>query len=68
MLIRSLFWMIVFLATGNYDIPRHSAASDYDIPRSSANEGTYDVPRSYEDLTADNNFEKDEQIPGDVPV
>jgi len=56
---------------GNYDIPRSAAASDYDIPRTTANEGTYDVPRSYEDLTmsgAEDTFDKDGDVPSDVPV
>ncbi|CAH3175838.1 unnamed protein product [Porites evermanni] len=54
--------------TGNYDIPRTPPTSNYDIPRASAHEGSYDVPRSYEDLTAEENLDKDGLVPRDIPV
>lgn len=58
---------ICFVGMENYDIPKSPSSSNYDIPRSSANEGTYDVPRSYEDLTkADDEFGKTQDVPGDV--
>ena len=60
-----------FSDTGNYDIPRSSAASDYDIPRATANEGTYDVPRSYDDLRmsgTDDTLNQDGGIASDIPV
>ena len=56
------------LETGNYDIPRTPPTSNYDIPRASAHEGSYDVPRSYEDLTAEENLDKDGLVPRDIPV
>ncbi|XP_068736694.1 muscle, skeletal receptor tyrosine-protein kinase-like isoform X2 [Montipora capricornis] len=53
----------------NYDIPKSAASSNYDIPRSSASEGTYDVPKSYEDLTENNDqYDDIQDVPRDVPV
>lgn len=53
---------------GNYDVPRSNPASNYDIPRATASEGTYDVPRSYENLT-DEKFDEGGEIPvSDIPV
>ncbi|XP_067047151.1 muscle, skeletal receptor tyrosine-protein kinase-like isoform X2 [Acropora muricata] len=64
----------------NYDVPKSPSSSNYDIPRSSAGEGPYDVPRSYENLTkaddrsyenltkADDEFQKIQDVPGDVSL
>lgn len=60
---------ICFAGMENYDIPKSTSSSNYDIPRSSAGEGSYDVPRSYENLTkADDEFEKIQDVPGDVSL
>ena len=68
-----LKWMatllLLFLDTGNYDIPRSPATSDYDIPRAiSQDEGNYDVPRSSEDLRMSRTDDYDDEVPYDIPV
>ena len=60
---------IYFVGMENYDVPKSPSSSNYDIPRSSAGEGPYDVPRSYENLTkADDEFQKIRDVPGDVSL
>lgn len=56
------------LDMGNYDVPRSNPASNYDIPRATASEGTYDVPRSYENLTDEKFDEGGEKPVSDIPV
>ena len=68
-----LKWMttllLLFLDTGNYDIPRSPATSNYDIPRAiSQDEGNYDVPRSSEDLRMSRTDDYDDEVPNDIPV
>jgi len=61
--------LLLFLDTGNYDIPRSPATSDYDIPRTiSQEEGNYDVPRSSEDLRMSRADDFDYGVPNDIPV
>ena len=82
---------VYFVGMENYDVPKSPSSSNYDIPRSSAGEGAYDVPRSYENLTkaddrsfenltkaddrsyenltkADDEFQKIQDVPGDVSL
>ena len=63
------FCVLFLVEMTNYDIPKSAASSNYDIPRSSASEGTYDVPKSYEDLTENNDeYDDIQDVPRDVPV
>ena len=71
---------VYFVGMENYDVPKSPSSSNYDIPRSSAGEGAYDVPRSYENLTkaddrsyenltkADDEFQTIQDVPGDVSL
>ena len=64
-----MFNFLFFSDMPNYDNPKSPASSNYDLPRSSAGEGSYDVPRSYENLSApDAEFEETEDVPTDIPV